>query len=177
MGQGRTKGWCFPDHSVAVYKTSNTHTLISKGTQGALSGCASLFYGLILQLWNWNTVLVCEALEVCYFFWSFFFLCTKKTEKENSAEETPLSSTRSCETGLVFRRLWKAQTGRVVVNSSILKTVPACDLEEILWPLWASVLSRSDPALAQGSSNAHLVCTEPRLNRTEKAAALMKPLF
>lgn len=62
----------------------------------------------------------------------FFFSLHKKAEKENSAEETPLSSTQPCETGLVFRRLWKAQTGRVVVNRSILKTVPACDLEEIL---------------------------------------------
>lgn len=63
----------------------------------------------------------------------FFSLHTKKKKKpENSAEETPLSSARPCEAGLVFRRLWKAQTGRVVVNRSILKTVPACDLEEIL---------------------------------------------
>lgn len=73
-----------------------------------------------------------KHLKCVTFFGLFFFSLHKKTEKENSAEETPLSSTRSCETALVFRRLWKAQAGRVVVNSSILKTVPACDLEEIL---------------------------------------------
>lgn len=29
-----------------------THTLISKGTQGAVSGCASLFWGLILHAYE-----------------------------------------------------------------------------------------------------------------------------
>lgn len=72
-----------------------------------------------------------KHLKCVTFFVLFFFLYTKK-QKENSAEETPLSSARPCQAGLVFRQLWKAQTGRVVVNRSILKTVSACDLEEIL---------------------------------------------
>lgn len=76
----------------------------------------------MLMKFEYSFSLVCGLLEVLLFCPPPLFFFWHKKPRKKSAEETPLQT----HTALVrCSWLWKEQTGKVMVNRSLLKAVPA----------------------------------------------------